>query len=240
MDKYLSASEAARQLGTNTPRLLRHADRLGLRLRRRLVRGVPRYEVSERQLDRLQRTLGAVKPAAGLSRLETQVLAALANSPRGLLSARAVARRAGVSPTAASEAVRALESRGLVARERRMIALGRAHEAEVLRARPESPAWADVASELAAVRLPAPRPRRARRVPSELRHLFWNTAPSQLDVETAGGSIARRLIQTGDLDGLAWGAEQLSADDWKHAARTRGLDKRWRALAANLAEAAER
>ena len=52
-------------------------------------------------------------------------------------------------------------------------------------------------------------------MPLELRHLFWNTAPRQLDVDTSGGYIARRLIQTGDLDGLAWGAEQLTADDWQ-------------------------
>ena len=74
-------------------------------------------------------------------------------------------------------------------------------------------------------------------MPPELSHLFWNTASSQLDVERAGGYIARRLIQAGDLDGLAWGSEHLRSEDWRHAAMTRGLDPELRALASNLAEA---
>ena len=73
-------------------------------------------------------------------------------------------------------------------------------------------------------------------MPAELAHLFWNTARSQLELDRAGGYVARRLIQAGDLDGLAWGAEHLRAEDWRHAAATRGLDPRMKALALNLAE----
>jgi DNA-binding Lrp family transcriptional regulator len=239
MDTYRSASEAAQELGTNVPRLLRHARKLGLRLRKRTVRGVARYLVSDEQFAALRRELGVVRETGGLSRLELQVLAALARSPRGLLSARAVARRARVSPTGAAEAIRALEERGLVEREPVMVALGRAHEAEIIRARPHADAWRDVADSIDTIRLPAARPTPARRVPPELRHLFWNTAPGQLDLDRAGGYIARRLIQLGDIDGLAWGAEQLKADDWKHALGARGLDPRKRALAANLAAASD-
>lgn len=240
MDRLRSASEAARELGTNTPRLLRHARRLGLRLEKRAVRGVERYVLTDAQVDELRLELGALRPTGELSRIELQVLAALASAPRGLLSERAVARRAHVSPTAAAHALDTLERSKLVSRERTMIALGKAHEAQIIRARPEAKAWAGVAEAVASVRLPASKPRAVRRVPQELRHLFWNTAPSQLDLDHAGGYIARRLIQTNDLDGLAWGAEHLKPSDWRHAAMTRGLEPRQRALAENLAEAGKR
>lgn len=171
------------------------------------------------QLDLLREQLGVVAPAPGLSRIETQVLAALARAPRGLLSV--------------------LVARGLARRDRELAALGRAREVEVFHANVTAAQWPSLAPHLARVRLPKGRPPRTqrRRVPPELRHLFWNTAPSQLDLDRAGGSIARRLIQTGDLDGLAWGAEQLLREDWRHAARTRGLAPDLRALALNLAEA---
>jgi len=71
-----------------------------------------------------------------------------------------------------------------------------------------------------------------------LRHLFWNVAPEQLAVDEHGAFVARRLLQAGDLEGLAWGAAHLAAEDWNHAARARGLDRQRLALAANLAAAA--
>lgn len=75
------------------------------------------------------------------------------------------------------------------------------------------------------------------RVPLRLRHLFWNTAESQLDVRRAGPYIARRLLRTMDLQGLAWGAQALGPDDWEQAALARGLEPKARRLARNLAEA---
>jgi len=187
---------------------------------------------------RLHDRMGAGAPVAGLSRVQTQVLSALARAPRGLLSARAVARRAGVSPTTASRTLRALELEGLVVRRSERIALGRVRDVSIVSADVTSERWAALAGELARVRCPAPtRPERARRVPHELRHLFWNTAPGQLDVDRASGYIARRLIQTADIDGLAWGAHNLRAADWRHAAATRGLTPDLRALALNLAAA---
>lgn len=239
MDRTYSASEAARLLGTNAPRLLRAADRLGLSVRRTRHGLGTRVALTDRQIERLREELGVLALAPGLTRVETQVLAALARAPRGLLSQRSVARRAGVSPTTAARAFDALEKRGLVLREHELTALGHVRDVEVLRANVIAPEWPQLAPSLARVRAPSGRRpvHRRRRVPVELQHLFWNTAPSQLDVERAGGYIARRLIQTGDLDGLAWGAEQLSSDDWRHAAMTRGLDPARRALALNLAEA---
>ncbi len=73
-----------------------------------------------------------------------------------------------------------------------------------------------------------------------LRHLFWNAASSQLDVQYHGGYIARRLLTSGDLEGIAWGAENLSREDWAHAAKTRGLSADRRALARNLLAGAQR
>jgi hypothetical protein len=165
-----------------------------------------------------------------------QVLAALERSPLGLISVRAVARRAGLSPTAAGRALNVLEKRGLVRRERRWIAMGKARELDVIRLAFESDGWQQIAATIARVRLPRPRPTgRDRRVPARLGHLFWNTAPEQLDTERAGGYIARRLLAAGDLEGIAWGAENLSRGDWRKAAGARGLDPSRQALARNLA-----
>ena len=77
--------------------------------------------------------LGVVPSVDGLSRVETQVLAALARAPRGLASVRAVARRAVVSPTAAAGALDSLAERGLVRWEREWVAAGRARELEFVR-----------------------------------------------------------------------------------------------------------
>jgi MarR family len=231
----ISAREAARRLGTSVPRVMRAIDRSGMHVRRGPA---SRLRLTGPQFERLRAELGSDADLPGLSRTQTRVLAALAHSPRGLSSVRAVAARAGVSPTAASKAIGELERRGLVNREHTWIAAGRAREVELLRPNVTAPEWPALASRLAVVEPPRRgEPTRQRRVPRYLEHLFWNTAPSQLDVGRAGGYIARRLIQTGDLDGLAWGAEHLDADAWREAARARGLRPAERAMARNLSEA---
>ena len=229
----MSGSEAARRLGTNLPRLQRAIARLGLPVERGAG---GRVRLSERQLNTLSAELGVVALVDGLSRVETQVLAALARAPRGLASARAVSRRAGVSPTAAAAAVRSLAARGLVHVGGEWIAAGQAREVELIRADVTSPTWPELAARLAAVRLPAARRTpRPGRVPARLAHLFWNADPERLDLSDHGGYIAERLLSTGDLDGLAWGLWALEPSDWKQARRSRGLSAAQRALAANLA-----
>jgi len=210
------------------------------RLELEVERGVGgRVRLRDSDVQALRRHLGVTPSVGDLSRTETKVLAALARAPLGLASVRAVARRAGLSPTAAGAALRLLVARGLVLEERRSVAAGRAQEARILRANVAAPEWSELATALADVVLaPAATGRRAARIPGRLGHLFWNVAPRQLDTEQHGGFIARRLLQTGDLEGLAWGAAQLSSEDWRHAARARGLDPRRRALARNLAAAA--
>src|SRR5215207_2212203 len=101
----ISASEAARRLGTSLPRVQRAIERLGLEVDR--GRG-GRVLLSESQLEGLRSELGVVPSIDGLSRVETQVLATIARAPRGLATVRAVARRAGVSPTSATAALRSL------------------------------------------------------------------------------------------------------------------------------------
>jgi DNA-binding Lrp family transcriptional regulator len=235
--RRISAAEAARRLGTSVPRVKRAIGRLGLDVE---TRPGGRVVIHGQQLLRLRKELGVREKVDGLSPTEVAVLSTLAHSPFGLPSDRAVAQRAGISPTSAGKALRRLEQMGLAQRERVWVAAGRAREQEIVRANYSSPRWPDVAPKLARVEPPAAmrqRPRKSRTVPPRLRHLFWNTAASQLDLERSGGYIARRLVQTGDLEGLAWGVANLRPDDWRHAAQARGLDERERALAINLAAA---
>ncbi len=233
----LSAGEAARRLSTSVPRVQRAIRRLGLD-----SAGLPggRVRLSERQFEQLRVELGVAPRVDGLSRIETRVLAALARAPRGLVSVRAVARRAGVSPTAAGAAVRSLTGRGLVRKEREWVASGRARELELIRADVTAPDWPELAPRLNAVRFPAePTETRPATVPARLRHLFWNADPRRLDVSAHGGYIAERLLSSQDLDGLAWGLQALTSADWEQAAGNRGLSVRERALAQNLARSAE-
>lgn len=198
--------------------------------------------MTSEQAEGVRRELGVQpRPVRGFSRSEVLILAALRSAPLGLLSIRAVARRAGISPTSASRALARLRERGLVRAERRMIEAGRAHEATVWSAALGNPEWSELDPILDPIELPSGGGgQRPRRVPSRLRHLFWNTDPSQLELEGSGGYIARRLLRTMDLQGLAWGASHLSAEDWREGAHARNLDPRARALAENLAIEAER
>jgi DNA-binding Lrp family transcriptional regulator len=232
MDTYSLAS-AARQLGTSAPRIRRAVDRLDLPIEQNSS-GV--FHLTEEQVSDLARELWVTPPIDNMSPTDVRVLAALSRSPRGVSSAREAARRAGVSPTAAGRALARLVAQGLVTQTPIMLARGHASEVTVYQVRFGSAEWLAVAPVVAKVRLPdrASRPR-AKRVPPHLLHLFWNTAPGQLDVATSAPYIARRLLTTFDPDGLAWGSVNLPASAWEHAAATRGLEPAQRALAQNLA-----
>ena len=171
-----------------------------------------------------------------MSRTDAQVVAALSRSPRGVASAREAARRAGVSPTAAGRAPARLAAQDLITATPIMLARGHASEVTVYQVRFGSDEWLALAPVVAKVQLPDRASRsRAKRVPPHLLHLFWNTAPAQLDVATSAPYIARRLLTTFDPDGLAWGYCQPSRQRLEHAAATRGLEPAQRALAHNLA-----
>lgn len=238
MDSTVSAAALARELGTSLPRVVRAIERLGLD-----VRGDNgRMRLAPADVARLRERLGVSPPRVpGLTRAELKVLVGLSRAPLGLSSARTVAARAGVSPTAASRAIASLRARGFVTVARRALPAGRARTVDLIRLDYGSPRWQRIAGAIAQARPPArPREDPAQRVPRRLGHLFWNTAPSQLDTRRAGGYIARRLLSVGDPEGLAWGAANLSAADWRHAARTRGLSPQRRALAHNYAAAQSR
>ena len=187
MDTH-SAAEVARTLGTSTPRVVRAAARLGLRAR--AANG--RFALTRPMVARLRDELGVTARVSGLSPTEVRVLAALSRAPLGLASARVVAGQAGVSPTAATNALRALERGGLIRREATVIAAGRARPVQLLHANRHSERWSELSPALAAVRPPRRRRGRERRVPARLQHLFWNTAPSQLNTADAGPYIALR------------------------------------------------
>lgn len=233
----ISAADLARRLNTSVPRVTRAARRLGLDVRQ--PNG--RFAFDPQSAGRVREALGFVPPVEGLSRSELAVLAALRCAPLGLASVRAVARRSGLSPTAAARALESLAREGLVERSAETIAAGRAREAMIWRANVQHPRWFSLDPVLACVERPAmPTAARQdrRRVPARLRHLFWNTAEAQLDVGRSGPYIARRLLRTMDLQGLAWGARALAPGDWERARRARGLDPGARRLALNLAAAA--
>lgn len=233
MDTY-SAADVARDLHTSTPRVVRAAKRLG-------IDAGPngRLALTSGPVARLVAELGRTPSIAGLSAIDVKVLAALSRAPFGLSSARVVAAQAGVSPTAASKALKTLERKDLVRREATVIAAGRARTVELIHATRRAERWLEIAPTLARVLLPQRDHPTQQAVPRRLAHLFWNTAPTQLDLSRGGPYIARRLLSTMDLDGLAWGARNLRPTDWEQAARARGLDKPIRALAHNLADHAD-
>ncbi len=231
----MSAAALARELGTSLPRVVRAIERLQLDTRQENGR----MRLQPADVTRLCDALEDSPPRIpGLMPTEIKVLAALARAPLGLTSARTVAERAGVSPTTASRALESLRSQELVRVRVCTLPAGRARTMRLISLDYGSPRWQQIAGTVARVRLRT-RPHRAsnRSVPPRLGHLFWNTAPSQLDVERAGGYIARRLLTVGDPEGLAWGATNLSGEDWRHAAHTRGVSPQRRALALNYAAA---
>lgn len=235
-DDVVSAAALARELRTSAPRVVRAIERLrldGVRLNN------GRIGLGPADVALLRRELGVTPPRVpGLTPTAVRVLAALSRAPRGLTSVRAAAQRAGVSPTAAGRAIDSLRAQGLVTVRRRTLPAGRARQFDLICLDYGSPRWQRLADTIATVQTPARGSHPpARRVPARLRHLFWNTAPSQLDTGTSGGYIARRLLSAGDTDGLAWGLANLTPADWRHAARTRGLTPERRALARNFAAA---
>lgn len=226
----------AEELGTSVPRVTRAVERMGIDARK----PSGQLALTRTQARRLAAELGVRRRAPGLSLTETLVLAALRSAPFGLVSARASARRSGVSPTATARALTALSEAGLaICREERMAA-GRAVTATIWRANVTHPRWAELDPVLDDVVPPQRQTPTDQRVPDRLRHLFWNTADSQLVVSRGGPYIARRLLQTLDIQGLAWGAKTLRAEDWQQAAKARGLAPDVRALASNLAAEAAR
>lgn len=187
----------------------------------------------------LERQLGYAPAVDDLTREEVLVATALLRRPLGLRSARAVARAASVSPTTASRALRRLQALDLVRQGRRRVVLGVPTDVDVWEIEVRNPRWSRLAPVLAETgipELPQP-PRRGRRVPVWLRHLFWNVDIHRLDVERDAAYIAGRILSSEDAQAHAWGAANLPAHGFAAASQIRGVPPERVALARNLAAA---
>ena len=225
----------ADELGTSVPRVLRAArrGRVGI------IRRGNRTLFSPEAVAELRSRWGRTPAVPGFRASDLRVLAALARRPFGLRSARAVARQAGLSPTAASRTLRRLAERGLVAHTIEPVAEGTVRDAGAWRIRWRSPGWPDLAVEVAGVELPAPprRVRRSGRVAARLAHVFWNEDLRALDIDRHGVLIAGRILRSEDPEALAWMASVVPAEAIRSAAAGRGLDRRRARLGEVLAAA---
>ncbi|MHB1891747.1 MAG: MarR family transcriptional regulator [Acidimicrobiales bacterium] len=102
----------------------------------------------------LRQALGTRPSVAGLTWQDTLVLAALSRHPLGLVSARAVALRAGISPTTAARALRRLREAGYVEQVERDVAEAHVRRISLWQVRYSSPRWLEVAAEVGEVDLP--------------------------------------------------------------------------------------
>lgn len=180
--------------------------------------------------------LGCTPRVDGFTKAEVQALAALARSPRGLRSARALARASGLSPTTASKVLGTLSRRGYVEEERRVLAEGRPVEATVWRLVVTDPRWLSVAAAVTST-VPPDRPvreARPQRVPRRFWHLFWNGDPASLDPAGAdSGFVATRMLLSNQPDAVAWALGSLPRAALERAASNRGADARTRSMIAN-------
>lgn len=221
-------------LGVSRRRVTAAADRLGVGT----VKGTRRL-FTEDDVTALREALGATLDIPSLSRAESLVLAELSRRPRGLVSARAVARACGLSPTTAAKAIRSLISIGLVVEREETVALGRATVVRSLHVNVRHPQWGQLLPALRGITPPnRPAPSPAAPLPAYVRHAFWNVDGAtlrRLTPRVDGAFIAARALTTDDPQLLAYATATVSAAAWKQAATTRGLNDEQRAFARNLA-----
>jgi DNA-binding Lrp family transcriptional regulator len=240
-DGLLTSGAVARRLGTSVPRVLRAVRRGEVAA----IRRGNRFLFDAGAVELLRRRWGAVPSIPGLAREDVLVLAALGRRPLGLRSTRAVARAAGISPTAAGRALRRLAERGYVTRETTRVTEGEVRDVPVWSVRWTGPAWLGVAATVGQATLPAgsesrrhrTAPRR-QRVPSRLAHLLWNEDLSTLDVERDAALLADRILRSEDPEAHVWMMQRLPAGAILRATRSRNLDPRRASLGRLLATAA--
>jgi hypothetical protein len=214
-----SPGRLARRLGVSRHRIERVAAALGVGSR---TRG--RLLLTDAEADRIAAKIGVGGPVAGLSRSQALVLAVLASRPQGVVSARAVARLSGLSPTTASTALKALAAQNLTTTTREVVLDRWAAVRTVTRANTSHPDWPRLAEALAGFALPKPAP--ASRVPASLRYAFWNADEEtfrNLSPVRDGTYIAYRALTSGDPDLLAFAADQVPRTAWEAVAGRRGL-----------------
>lgn len=197
---------------------------------------------------RLGRQIGAVPQGVdGFSRIDLLVLAAVSRAGLGLESTRAIARVAGVSPTAAGDSLRLMEERNLVQRRQRRIVQGRPRSIEFWQADIIHSAWTpELREAVSQVILRGAKPRSelldphtqpVRRVPGRFNHLFWNANLASLELPKDRDFIASRMMLADDPDAWAWATSNLPPASLTTAARIRGVTPRRKALIENLVSA---
>jgi excisionase family DNA binding protein len=235
MDSSLTIGEVAARLGVSTPTVRRAARAAGIQPLR-TEGGHRRF--SDDDVDMLVAQLGVTPVIDDLSRTAVRVLAALARHPVGLRSVRAVARAAGVSPTAAGRALDRLIARRLAVAERGTVAEGAARVVTVYRLR-IGPEWFTIADRVAtAVLQHRTRDERPQRVPRRFWHLFWNADPAALTIAGDADYIAARMIRSPDLAARSWAFVHLPRASIVRLLDARGVDERDRAMIANHLAAA--
>jgi DNA-binding MarR family transcriptional regulator len=193
-----SAPEVARELGISLPTLHRAASSLpGVQRdsRRRL-------RIGSAALVELRGRFGVLPRLEGLTRAQVQVLAALSRHPRGMVSAREVAKAARLSPTATSRALRVLEHQSLVTRLPTVLFDGRVRRRQVFAVNWHCPGWLAVAPIIGRVSLPEARRelRSGPRLPSRLAADFWTGEWRSIDVLDNPVAVARRILNEASYD----------------------------------------
>ena len=236
MDSALAtAGEVGRHLGVSAPTIRRAAEAEGI-IARRTAGGHRRF--TPNQVEKLARRLGVTPTVPGLTRHQTQALAAFATHPFGFRSARAVARATRMSPTATGRAIEVLVERGLIRSAVETVAEGHARQLRCWRLEVDEP-WFRAATLVAQTVLPdpgsaAPAPSR---VPRRFWHLFWDVDPGTLTVAEHGDFIATRLVLGPDLIARSWALRNLPPHALSHAARNRAADPSMQAMIHNATAA---
>lgn len=186
-------TEVARELNVPLPRLLRFAS-----TRSDTVRAGNRIRLGASTVDAAKAHFGIIPKVEGLSRIETQALVSLSRRPRGLVSARQVAKAARLSPTTASRALAKLQAAGLVTRHPVAVFDGKVSERDVFEVAWDSPAWRRLAPLLASAELPRPKPSPlGHRLPPRLANVFWTGDWRKVDPQASPRYVAHRIVNEG-------------------------------------------
>lgn len=224
-----TAPMLASWLGVSLPKAHRELDKIGAP---KSSPGVPR-EVPQGAYAAISDAIGAAPVVpTGLTREAVLVLAAIAGEPLGSVSSRAIAARAGISPSTASKLVHQLAREGLIKQRSRMEARGTAQL--VTRWHLTSfKVWPpEVVDAVKKARLPKPKYQVARgRLPSRFHHLFWSVDPNKLRLPDDAEYVAHQMLTSDSFEAIRWALTSLPESAIDRALAIRGVDARTRSLA---------
>ena len=225
-ETLLTSGQVARELSTTVPRLLRAVRSGEVPTRRR----GNRFLFDAAAVQTLRRRWGVTPTIPGLTREDVLVLVALGRRPFGLRSARAVARAARVSPTAAGRSLRRLVEQGYVAQDTVRVAEGEVRDVAIWTVRWDGAAWLRIADTIGDAVLPMSTTEPPRQtgdgLPRRLAHLFWNEDLDTLDPDRHASLVADRILRSDDPEAHAWMVQRLPPRAILKATGTRNLDPR--------------